>query len=714
LLIASSTNAQDITSTGNILAMGGWTGVTTPNPTRLDQGCSRGTGVAMNTATNTLRFSYGMSTATQSVAINTALAAAGAGIKVVGYNYSWQIYNDLSTAGATRGTLTGAVTLTGADNSVLKTYNYNYSSLNTGSAFQTVTGTETFGPQYDPSALKNITVSFTGKDMTFWAGYYGPRVRDADIRLNYMTDPCATNPAYSPSCAGYGSVKTSPNLGQAYNIQTALAHSGTGLTVHGFDYGFNWKTGENCTFEFIFCFEWGPASTGAAAYVTNSQGGVVASKSYGWYSQNQSGTVTDSIRFPTSLNQLSLGTFAITGGGDGGGYISNAWSRMVYSPDPCEKNPLLSSSCTKFVATVMANQKAAQSASSTTVDSTGTVTTTTMSPAASGVTAITTPTAMADPTKNEVTNTNVGGVQLSVAGEVQPVTGVPKVVVRPAPADAPKEKEKEKIVVKLPTTPPAPAPAPRRVKQDDDIGLATAMAAQAASVESAQTQQKTEVQQAQTMAIVQQSITAPVVVRRAIQADSSAVDFGQQETAVVAVNNQLRAAATASSRTRVQQEQFVLPEVPKELAAQQDEVTTKSLSGQGLSVTPLFQGLRPITSFNTEFPQISSSFASNMLSPLRSAMEARPMEGTGTESNQTVKKDVQNNELAGGVDLTKMAIQPAGFGDYLNLALTDAAFYGPKEVYKNQRVVDNARAQRLLQGASDRMHQEMVNSQYNK
>ncbi len=692
--------------------MGGWSGVSTPNPSVFDQCCTGGPGVAMNTSTNTLRFSYGMSTATQSVAINQALAAAGSGIKVVGYNYSWQIYNDLNTAGSTRGTLTGTVSLTGTDNTVLKTYNYDYSNLNTGSNFQLVTGTETFGSQYEASALKNLTVSFTGKDMTFWAGYYGPRVRDADIRLNYMVDPCVGNPAYSPSCPGYGSVKTSANLGSAYAIQTALAHSGTGLIVHGFDYGFNWRAGENCAFEFIICFEWGPASVGASAVVTNSNGAVIASKGYGWYAQNTEGSVTDRIRFPTSLNQLSLGSFAISGGGDGGSYISNIWSRMVYSPDPCDKNPLLSSSCTKFVETVLASQKAAQQAAAPAADPTG-VTTTATSPTASGVAAITSPAAMSDPTKNEVTNTNVGGVQLSVAGEIQPVTGVPKILIRPAPADAPKEKEKEKVVIKLPTLPPPPAPA-RRAKQEDDPGLAIAMAAQTASIESSQTQQKTETQQIQFAAAVQPMVVAPtVVVRRIVQADTSVAESVQQETTVVASSSQLRAAAAASSR-RTTQEQIALPELPKELTAQQDEVTMQSLSGQGLSIVALPQGLKPITSFNTDIPQISGSFATNMLSPLRSSMDARPIDGPVTETNQTVKKDVQNNELAGGVDLSKMAVQPAGFADYMNLALTDAAFYGPKEVYKNQRVVDNARAQRLLQGASDRMHQEMVNSQYIK
>jgi hypothetical protein len=525
-----------------------------------------------------------------------------------------------------------------------------------------------------------------------------------------MVDPCVGNPAYSPSCPGYGSVKTSANLGSAYAIQTALAHSGTGLIVHGFDYGFNWNTGETCTFQFIFCFSWGPSSLGVGAYATNKQGDVIAIKYYDLTSQNSSGSVTDRIRFPTSLNQLTLGNFAVTYGGGDGSYISNVWSRMVYSPDLCDKNPLYSSSCTKFVETVMANQKAAQQAAMPASDPTG-ATTTTVSPTASGVVAITLPAAMSDPTKNEVTNTNVGGVQLSATGEIQTVTGVPKIVVRPAPADAPKEKEKEKVAVKLPTLPAPPAPA-RRAKQEDDPGLAIALAAQTASIESSQTQQKTETQQIQFAAAVQPIAVAPtVVVRRIVQADTSVAESVQQETTVVASSSQLRATAAASTR-KTTQEQIALPELPKELTAQQDEVTMQSLSGQGLSIVALPQGLKPITSFNTDVPQISGSFATNMLSPLRSAMDAKPIEGTVAETSQTVKKDVQNNELAGGVDLAKMAIQPAGFNDYLGLALTDATFYGPREVYQNQRVVDNARAQRLLQGASDRMHQEMVNSQY--
>jgi hypothetical protein len=42
--------------------------------------------------------------------------------------------------------------------------------------------------------------------------------------------------------------------------------------------------------------------------------------------------------------------------------------------------------------------------------------------------------------------------------------------------------------------------------------------------------------------------------------------------------------------------------------------------------------------------------------------------------------------------------------------MKDVAFYEPKEIYKNQKVVDNVRV--LRQMSSDRLHQEMINLQY--
>lgn len=97
--------------------------------------------------------------------------------------------------------------------------------------------------------------------------------------------------------------------------------------------------------------------------------------------------------------------------------------------------------------------------------------------------------------------------------------------------------------------------------------------------------------------------------------------------------------------------------------------------------------------------------------PLNEYIEHRPaMSGSTGTTGPVVNRNTANNEAAGGVDINKMALAPVGYNEYLNLTLRDAAFYAPKEVYKNQRNVDNVRA--LRQMSSDKLHQEMVQQQW--
>ena len=51
---------------------------------------------------------------------------------------------------------------------------------------------------------------------------------------------------------------------------------------------------------------------------------------------------------------------------------------------------------------------------------------------------------------------------------------------------------------------------------------------------------------------------------------------------------------------------------------------------------------------------------------------------------------------------------------YTSLTIKDATFYKSEEVYRGQRNVDNQRLLRGLTGASDRVHQEMVDMQYGR
>lgn len=178
---AQTTSTADL-STGNLVTMDNWTGVRYTDSIGVGFCCSGGPNPAMNTDTNTLRFSWGMMAAAQSIALGKVFDAIGTGIKVTGYNYSWQINNE----GSTSGPLFGNVRLVGANGNVLESYNYDYNRYIPG--FETFSGTQKFSVDYGVPSLGSLDVSFTGSDTRFWAGYYGPRVRDVNVSLNYAYD----------------------------------------------------------------------------------------------------------------------------------------------------------------------------------------------------------------------------------------------------------------------------------------------------------------------------------------------------------------------------------------------------------------------------------------------------------------------------------------------------------------------------------------------
>ena len=116
-----------------------------------------------------------------------------------------------------------------------------------------------------------------------------------------------------------------------------------------------------------------------------------------------------------------------------------------------------------------------------------------------------------------------------------------------------------------------------------------------------------------------------------------------------------------------------------------------------------------------ELPVLQSNFLTNKTDPINEIIENKTIlaEQKNEEKKQTVKQNVQDNDVANtGVRMTQLAVAPIGYNQYTNFVLQDAAFYAPKEIYRNQRNVDNTRLLRQL--ASDRVHQEMVNQQYRR
>lgn len=113
-----------------------------------------------------------------------------------------------------------------------------------------------------------------------------------------------------------------------------------------------------------------------------------------------------------------------------------------------------------------------------------------------------------------------------------------------------------------------------------------------------------------------------------------------------------------------------------------------------------------------DIPENKTAFATDRTNPLNDILETKPQLADSDQPKQTtstVKSNVQDNDAAAGVSIANIARTPVGFGSYM-VALTDANFYAPKEIYRNQKTVDNVRALRQL--ASDSLHQQMVDQQY--
>jgi len=198
LLLSSLVQAQS--TTDNLITSSGWTGqvysgnIGGANPVSV-LGCCTGYGAFLDTSSTNggITFSYSSRTVSQAIAINQALS--GTGIQLSGYTYSWQYLNQDMNGG----TLNGNINLKSNTGSTLGSWNY---SMPTTTDWTTMSGTQSFSSTYSLANVSNLNVSFTGNDNRFWGGFYGPRVRNIDVRLNYTNDPCA-DPLSSSSCPGY-------------------------------------------------------------------------------------------------------------------------------------------------------------------------------------------------------------------------------------------------------------------------------------------------------------------------------------------------------------------------------------------------------------------------------------------------------------------------------------------------------------------------------
>jgi len=373
--ITLSSNAQVDSTTGNLINYGNTPTDTTSkwnNGVYVNQICFQA-GQPGNCGPNpsirpggNINFSYGTTDLNQIVNINKALEAGGNGVQLSGFNFGFTAKNGNGWDDGRQDYLAAYVKLYNSGGGLAATYDYT-SQTNRRYNWTNFNFSETFASTIAASNYSNAQVGFVGRDNNFWAGNYGPEIFNVSFSLKYRVDPCATNPAYSPSCSGFNNVITSNNIlphpdtwgtsmNQIVAINTALKNGGIGATIHGFNYGFDYTIGQSwsgctATNQDGSC-SWYmniPAQVSATAQLTNSNNQSLYSKNHTLTGDGTSGSVSGQYLLPSSLNQTSLGNVRLYGNASGtGSSIGNFSANLIYTADPCVSNPLYNTSCSGY------------------------------------------------------------------------------------------------------------------------------------------------------------------------------------------------------------------------------------------------------------------------------------------------------------------------------------------------------------------------------
>jgi hypothetical protein len=205
------TNTPGFSGTGVWIGWGGYSQLNGQQPTSLWGCCASYSGSAPFFDTSTsgsngqsgqFHWSYGQAVVQQIIAVNQALS--GSGIQINGYNWGYEVRN-MNGGGGQNGVdqLTAVTFLRHTNGTWLLSDTQVY---RTSQEWNWHGGTVTAATPYALADVGTLGIQFTAQDSGYWAGYYGPQVRNVDLSLNYTAapvDPCSVDPLSSPSCPGY-------------------------------------------------------------------------------------------------------------------------------------------------------------------------------------------------------------------------------------------------------------------------------------------------------------------------------------------------------------------------------------------------------------------------------------------------------------------------------------------------------------------------------
>jgi len=507
--------------------------------------------------------------------------------------------------------------------------------------------------------LVNYSTSPTDTTSTWYNGVY---VDQLTCWAPGQDGNCGPNPSIRPG--GYINFSYGlTDLYQMVNINKALSGLGSGLQVSGFNFGFTAKNGNG----------WDSGQTDYLnAYVKfYDKSNTKVIENYNWdlnYGFDWTNFNYDkTFSTPYEVNKLGSARYGFVGGdsnflaGTYGPEIYNVSFNLKYGVDPCATNPLYSPSCAGYMDAL------AKLTPTTTKTETVTVSTGTSEPSSS-------------PAQTYTIAPSTGSTEVSSTGTTSSTSTTAS------------------------STPTASGSQPK-AGQVQLAGFTKSLSPSTSQVLSMiGSQQSKNASLANSVTVAAQAQAQSAASAATLQAESIAGDAAA--ASVTAGHGSVLGAGNAQNSSSMGGADDFGINVSKLNFA--DTYSTVNDTAASVSYNLLQNGRQ--ASVDVEIPS-NLGLKMNSGSPLDSLLNPGLEAPTGSleQPANSVKKNIQSNELAGGVDIASIATQPQGYQAY-SMMMPDVAFYAPKEIYKNQVNVDNARVLRGL--GSDRLHQEMVNQQY--
>ena len=490
------------------------------------------------------------------------------------------------------------------------------------------------------------------------------------------------------------------DLYQLQSIASVLPNTGSGLRVNGYNFGFTAKNGNG----------WDDGRTDyLLAYVSlyDSKGSLEYSKNYdlnykfGWTNFNFSETFTS----PFATKDLGNVRYGFLGmdnnywAGPYGPEVYNVNFNLKFSVDPCSVDVLSSPSCPGYIDALNKITLSTSIASATNEP-------TTITPTIAIATASSIP-APATTTTEVVATTPV--TTASTSGGSTTGTGTPSPTITAVASKVGEVTDSG--------------------KSSQPVSLSTIL-----SIVSNEQSRIGNVERS----VVQQAVDQAVKEAEKTQKDAEKIAGDSQQQSIAASMQALNTGAPQSSilstATNVPGQgtglTFFSPSQTNGIglsASRLDLNNSESMLRQdsaisvgiipGIANRGMSTDLAALSNRRTEEVELpkSEGFKVGERNQVLNLIEEKPQTSQQTtlqpQSGPTVNQRVADNDAAGNINLASIATQPRGYESYFS-ALPDVQFYAPKEIYKGQKTVDNARALRQL--SSDTLHQRMIEQQYNR